>query len=224
MEAIANFFQTHFPYIVNHLYLVLFIGGLIEGMNAFLIGGFLASFGQVRLLTILPVLFLAHIINGYMWYFVGYFGGSKALDKWGYKNRISQNIIEKVSYYFDRYSGRAIILSKFTYSLEIATLVLAGSLKYNLKEFSKYNAVGSFGWVSATFFIGYFFGHSYQFLFSVIKNFFLDLLFLIIAILVLYLLGIYFKNVYIKISSKSYRYKDLRDRMDALLNKINFDE
>ena len=222
MDGLLKFIQEHLPFLISHLYLFLFLGGLIEGMNSLIFGGFLASFGQVKTILILPLLIFAHTLNGYMWYTVGYFGGSKSLDKWGHKSKLSHNIINNINSYFQKYSSRAIMFSKFTFSLEIATLIMAGSLKYNLKKFSKYNFYGSIGWVSMTFFVGYFFGQSFKLFFTFIKNITLFFVFLGGAIALIYLVTILLRRYYIGYLSLREKIRDFREKVvdgiDGFLN------
>jgi len=222
MANLVQAIQEHLPFLVNHLYLFLFIGGLLEGLNTLILGGFLASFDQVKLPLILPLLIVAHTLNGFLWYTVGYYGGAKSLDRWGHKNKISDNVIKKITEYFEKYSGRAIMFAKFTFSLEIATMILAGSLKYNLKEFFKYNFYGSIGWVTLTVFVGYFFGESFKLFFTILKNLAIAIAFLGGAIALIYLMKILLKKHYIKYlywRGKIKNWKDkVRDNLDNFLN------
>lgn len=198
MHAVLGFIETHAPYLIEFKYFFLFLGGAIEGMNTLVLGGFLASVGQVKLWLIIPLLIGAHTINGYLWYTVGYFGGAKALDRWGHKSKLSHQIINTIEDHFKRYSGRAIMFSKFTFSLEITTMILSGSLKYNLRKFSKYNFYGSVGWVLMAVFVGYFFGQGFKLFFSIIKNFTILLVFLGGAIAIIYLIKIWIKKYYVR--------------------------
>ena len=222
MDGVLKFIEENLPFLINHLYLFLFFGGFLEGLNTLILGGFLASFGQVKLFLILPALIIAHSLNGYAWYAVGYFGGAKSLDKWGHKNKISHNVINKITDYFQRYSSRAIMFAKFTFSLEIATLIMAGSLKYDLKKFSKYNFLGSVGWVSMTVFVGYFFGQSFKIFFTILKNFTIAIFFLGGAIALIYIISFLLKRYYINYLFWRERIKDWKDRMldgvDKFLN------
>ncbi|HXK40501.1 MAG TPA: VTT domain-containing protein, partial [Candidatus Paceibacterota bacterium] len=164
----------------------------------------------------------AYTINGYIWYTVGYFAGAKPIDKWGRKDKKGRKIIEKVEEYFNKYSGRAIIITKFTFSLTIATLIMAGSLKYDLKKFTFYNFIGSVGWVVVTLFVGYFFGQSYKLFFVYLKNFTYGLVFLGGAIALIYviklLLGSAFvKSLFITDKIKELSYK-LRNGLEEFLS------
>ena len=198
MDGVLLFIQTHLPVLIEHKYIFIFLGVAIEGMNTTILAGFLASVGVVSLW---PAFFLAltgQIINAFGWYTVGYFAGSKPIDKWGRKDEKSRKIIEKVEQYFKRYSGRAVFIAHITWSLTIATMIMAGSFKYDLKKFSLYNFLGSSVWVLMVFFVGYFFGQSYKYLFDYLKNIVLVFLFLGGAIAIGYLIKVVFRKIYVR--------------------------
>jgi len=198
MEQFLTFLQQNFPVIVSYKYLFLFLGGMVEGLNTMVLGGFLVSVNSIKLLPTFLLFVLAYTINGYIWYAVGFFAGAKPIDKWGRKDKKGRKIIEKVEEYFGKYSGRAIIITKFTFSLTIATLIMAGSLKYNFKKFSLYNFLGSVGWVVVTLFVGYFFGESYKLFFVYLKNFTYGLVFLGGAIALIYIIKLIFGSAFVK--------------------------
>ena len=222
VDNVLIFLQNNFPLIIEHKYLFLFLGGMLEGLNSIVLGGFLASIGAVKLVPMFLLFVVSYSLSGYMWYAVGYFGGAKPIDKWGRKDEKSRKIIEKVEEYFNRYSGRAIILTKLTFSLTIATLIMAGSLKYDFRKFHLYNFLGSLGWVALTFFMGFFFGESYKFLFNYIKNFVYIALFLGLAILAIYIIKLVFKSAFIKSLFITAKVRELsakvKDGIDEFLN------
>ncbi|HEY4484288.1 MAG TPA: DedA family protein [Candidatus Paceibacterota bacterium] len=224
MESFLIFLQDHAPYLISYKYFFLFLGGLIEGMNVLVLAGFIASSGQINLWVILPILIFAHFLNGCGWYLVGYLGGAKALDKWGHKNKLSHQVINRIQEYFEKYSGRAIMFAKFTFSLEIATMILSGSLKYNLKKFFKYNLYGSIGWVFMTVFIGYFFAESFKIFFSFIKDFTLFLIFLAIAIALIYIIKVLLKRYFVRYLFIQQKIKEWTEKIRDGLNGILTEE
>ncbi len=195
MDQFVNFLQTHFPILVSHKYLFLFLGSALEGMNTMVLGGFLVSTGFVSLSPVFFIFILGETLNGFIWYTVGYFAGSKPIDKWGRSKPRSEKVISTVQKYFEKYSGRAILITKFTFSFTIATEIMAGSLKYDIKKFSYYNFIGSVGWVCMTLFTGYFFGQSYK---LVLENLGFMILFLGGAITLVYVLKWVFRSAFIK--------------------------
>ena len=224
METFFSFFQSNFPAIIHYRYLFLFLGATIEGMNTIILAGFLASIGSVALLPSFLLSVLAVIINGYIWYMVGYFAGAKPIDKWGRKDPKSRKIIEKVEEYFEKYSGRAIVFTKLTWSLTIATLIMAGSFKYDLKRFGWYNFLGSAGWATLTFFIGYFFGESYKWLLSYLTNVFYALIFLGGAIAIMYFIKMSFRSAFIRSLLLTDRIKEFSDKMKDGIDKFLSDK
>lgn len=223
MNQILDFIQQHAPYLITYKYLFFFLAGVFEGLNTLVVAGFVASTGQIKLYFIIPLLIVAHSLNGYLWYSVGYWGGAKSLDKWGHRDKLSHQIITTIDNYFKKYSGRAIMFAKFTFSLEIATLILSGSVKYNLKEFTKYNFFGSVGWVSATVLVGYFFGESFQLFYSFLKNFTLFLVFLGGAITLVYIIKILLKRYFIGYLLLQQRIREwtekVRENIDSFLSE-----
>lgn len=196
MDSLLSWVQIHFPILIEYKYFIIFIGATIEGMNTIILTGFLASIGSVLVVPVLLVLLAGEILNGFIWYAVGYFGGSKPIDKWGRKDEKSRKVIETVEHYFHRYSGRAIVLAKLTWSLTIATMIMAGSFKYNLRKFGLYNAIGSIGWIAVVFTISFLFGKSFKALFF-IKNFGYLVLFVAITGIFIYSLKHIFRSKFI---------------------------
>ena len=223
MENILHFLQINLPWLISYKYLFLFLGSFIEGLNTMVFGGFLASLNAVNLWLILLVMLIGHTLNGYVWYAVGFWGGAKSLDKWGHREKLSHDIIEKVTDYFNRYSGRTIVITKLTFSLQIAALIMAGSLKYNLKQFTKYNFYGSLGWTLLTVFVGYFFGESFEALRLFLKNFTYFVIFLGGAMALIIIFKIIMKNKFIKFINLDAKLKELngiiKEKLDQVLSK-----
>lgn len=220
MDVFFHFFQTNFPALIHYKYLFLFLGATIEGMNTIILAGFLVSIGSIGFLPAFFLCVLGETLNGYAWYAVGYYAGAKPIDKWGRKDPKSRKIIEKVEEYFGKYSGRAIVFTKLTWSLTIATLIMAGSFKYNMRKFSWYNFLGSAGWVGITFFVGYFFGQSYKLLLIYLTNAFYVLAFLGGAVAIVYLIKISFRSAFIRSLFLTDRIKEFSDRMKNGIDKF----
>ena len=220
MGGIFQFFASSFPTLIEHKYLLLFFGAIFEGLNSMVLGGFLVSTGTIKLLPIFLIFTLGYVINGYLWYTVGYFAGAKPIDKWARKDQKGRKIVEKVEEYFHRYSGRAIVITKFTFSLTVATLIMAGSLKYDLKKFTLYNFIGSIGWVAVTLFIGYFFGQSYKFFIEYLRGLSYFLIFLGGAIALVYVLKFILGSAFIKSLLLREKLKELSDKLKDGIDKF----
>jgi len=219
VEAFISFFQQHFPLLAEYKYLLIFLGATFESMNTIILSGFLASIGSVEFWPVLLIVLAGEILNGYMWYAVGYFGGAKPIDRWGRKDEKSRKIIETVERYFHRYSGRAIVLAKLTWSLTIATMIMAGSFKYDMKRFTLYNLIGALGWVAITFSIGYVFGEGYQAIF-VITHIGYVVLFLAGAIVLIYVLRHLFRSKFFRTRRAAERFREIGDKIKEGIDRM----
>lgn len=220
MEAFFQFLQNNLPFLFTYKLTFLFLGAAIEGFNVLILSGILISVGAVPVLPTIGVTILGNILNGYMWYLIGYFAGAKPIDRWGRKDEKSRVIIEKVERYFDRYSGRALIITRMTLSLTVATLIMAGSLKYNIKKFSLYNFLGAVGWVGTTLAVGYFFGESYKLLFGYVKSFTILTLITAATVILIYALRLFFKSTLIKSMTISEKLQQIGDKLKDGLDNI----
>ncbi len=227
MEHFFNSIQSQFPLLLEYKYLFLLLGSVIEGFNVIIFAGFLASIGTIGIVPGFLICLAGEFLNGWMWYAVGYFGGAKPIDKWGRKDPKSRKVIETVESYFHRFSGRAIIFTKLTWSLTIATLIMAGSFKYDLKRFTLYNLIGGIGWTLMTFVVGYVFGKSYKAV-NLVNNVGYAALFLILAFVLIFVLKIMMKSKFIQSLTAMERMRQISDRikdgMNRMLGGTNIDE
>jgi len=182
MDSILIFLQTHAPIILEHKYLFLFIASILEGFNTLVIAGFLVSVGGLSLIPAALVCLAGEVVSGFVWYTIGYFGGSKSVEWFVQRNPRRRQFIERARHYLDQHTGKLILFAKFTFSLTIATLIMVGSIKYNVKKFAFYNVVGSFGWVVITFGLGTFFGEGYKIYAHYLKEIGFLIIFAVLAI------------------------------------------
>ncbi|MDP3963484.1 MAG: DedA family protein [bacterium] len=152
-------------------YVVLFFAAWFEGLNTMIIGGFLASLGKLNPAFLIIIMSLGHMMSGYMWYGLGFYGGYKPLERWGVRMKLSPERLDQATAYFEKHGGKAIVVTKFTVGLTIATLIIAGILKMQLKKFTWYNAAGSCIWSAITVGFGYTFGLSFRLIAQYIESF-----------------------------------------------------
>jgi len=142
---------------------MMFVGSFIEGVNVIILGGFFVARGYFNFWVVWLMMFLGDILGDIMWYYVGYFGGKKIIDKMGRFFSIKKNFL-KVKNFLEKRGGKVIIFIKFTAGLCLAMLITAGTVRMEFKKFLKYDIIGSIGWVTFAFGLGYFFGESYELL------------------------------------------------------------
>ncbi len=108
-------------------YLVILVAVILEGPVATLLGGVWASTGRVNVLPILGVAILAGILADSFWYYLGYFGREKVIDRWGrYLNLNAETIGKMEDVLFGDGVARVLFTAKLTSVLIIPTLIAAG--------------------------------------------------------------------------------------------------
>jgi membrane protein DedA with SNARE-associated domain len=159
-------------------------------------------------------------INGWLWYLVGFFAGAKTIDKWIIRDEKKRKVLNRIRGYFERYSGRALILTRMTLSFTVATLIMAGSLKYSPKKFSFYNLIGATGWVIITMAAGYFFGESYKHVFVYIANITYVAILLAVFIALIYLVRILFKSAFVRSLLLNEKLKEMGEQIKESIDNF----
>lgn len=188
MPEIIN---TIAPFLHQHRYIFAFLGALFEGTNIMLLGGFLYKLGLFKFWNILAVLIVGYIINGYIWYALGRFGGEKLLDKWG-RRFLGEERIKKLEDYFKKHTTKALIITRITYGLSMYMFIIAGIFRTKAKQFFWCNLVAAVIWVLMLFGIGYTFGASYEALSKVARLVEAWLVVVLFVVIILVAVGLVF--------------------------------
>lgn len=220
MEHILQFLQLHFPFLLEHKYVFLFLASAIEGFNTMVLTGFLVSIGGFALMPAALVCLGAEITSSYFWYYLGYWGGAKPIDWLTRSSQRRKKFVERIRSYLERYTGRILLVMKLTFSLTIVTLVLTGSMKYSIKKFSFFNFVGSVGWIIVTFSIGYFFGQGYKLYLEYFENISYLLIFAVVAITIIYAAESISDAIFMRTLAINDRLQDLNEKIKEGLNKL----
>jgi membrane-associated protein len=138
----------------------LFVGFVLPGETAVVIGGVLASLGKVSLTGILITVLVSAVVGDTVGYEIGRrYGtrllGIRILDKHRSKIEKAQKILRERGAF-------AVFLGRFTAVLRALMPALAGSAKMRYPRFLLFNALGGVIWGIAFTLIGYFAGKSYD--------------------------------------------------------------
>ena len=152
----------------EYLYTGVFVAALIETiippiptMAVFPTAGFIASqnglgIGEAILLGIVGG--LGASIGSTVIYLVALKLGRTALMKYLNKVKVSENKIEKVERWFEKYGDKAVLFGRMIPVFREMVSIPAGLLKMKVKKFLAYTILGSCGWGVTMVLIGYFFG------------------------------------------------------------------
>ncbi len=138
----------------------LFVGFVLPGETAAIIGGVDASRGHVSLVGIAVVVVAAAIIGDSVGFEVGKRYGPRAL-KWSVFDKHRARL-HRAQDLLARRGGMAVFLGRFTAFFRAAMPALAGLSRMPYRRFITYNAIGGLVWGIGCVLLGYLAGNSYE--------------------------------------------------------------
>jgi len=132
----------------------LFVGFVLPGETAVILGGVLAHEHKVSL----PV--IAAITGDSVGYEVGRRFGTRLLDSWLFAKR--REGLEKGQQALRRHGGKAVFIARFTAFLRAVMPGLAGTAQMPYSRFLAFNAAGGLVWAVSFTLLGYLAGASYR--------------------------------------------------------------
>src|SRR3954470_14168671 len=138
----------------------LFIGFVVSGETAAILGGVAASLGHVSLAVMLAVVIVAAIVGDSVGYEVGRHFGRRVLATGMFDKRRPQ--LAGAQDFLRRRGGFAVFLGRWTAFFRAVMPALAGSVEMPYRKFLAYNALGGVGWSVAVVLLGYIAGRSYS--------------------------------------------------------------
>ncbi len=137
----------------------LFVGFVIPGETAAIIGGVAASLGHASLPIMYAVVILAAILGDTVGYEIGRHLGTRVLQSRALSGRTQR--LESARDLLARRGGTAVFLGRFVAFFRATMPALAGTAEMRYRKFLAYNAAGGIIWGSACVTIGYLAGTSY---------------------------------------------------------------
>ncbi|HET7139238.1 MAG TPA: DedA family protein [Arthrobacter sp.] len=138
----------------------LFVGFVIPGETAAVLGGVVASRGQVQLWMMLVLVVLAAITGDSVGYEVGKHFGPRLLKLKIFNRHRDQ--LEKAQDFLRRRGGSAVFLGRFTAFFRAVMPALAGTSRMPYGKFLAYNATGGIIWGAGFVLLGFLAGNSYE--------------------------------------------------------------
>ncbi|MFC8038057.1 DedA family protein [Paenarthrobacter sp. NPDC057355] len=137
-----------------------FLGFVIPGETAAVLGGVIASRGEVQLGWMMGLVVLAAILGDTVGYEVGKHAGPRLL-----KSRALERHREKLGKAQDflrRRGGAAVFLGRFVAFFRAVMPALAGASRMHYPRFLSFNAAGGLVWGAGFVLLGYLAGNSYE--------------------------------------------------------------
>jgi membrane-associated protein len=137
----------------------LFVGFVIPGETAAVLGGVAASRGHVPLLAVIPVVILAAILGDSVGYEVGRQVGTRILGLRLMDKRRKR--LEDAQGFLARRGGAAVFLGRWVAFFRAVMPALAGTARMPYPMFLAFNAAGGIVWGTVVVLVGYLAGESY---------------------------------------------------------------
>jgi membrane protein DedA with SNARE-associated domain len=138
----------------------LFIGFLIPGETAAILGGVAASRGNVGLTGMCVLVVAAAVLGDSVGYEIGARYGTRLLATGVLRRR--ERRINATRDLLARRGGPAVFLSRFVAFLRAVMPFLAGTSRMRYRTFLAYNAAGGLAWGAGSVLAGYLAGNSYS--------------------------------------------------------------
>ncbi len=175
-------------------YPLIFLAMLFEGPIVTVIGAFLASLGYFNVFTVYAVVVSADMMADVLWYLLGYFGRTHFIKRYGHYIGITTERIIKLERHFSSHAGKTIFLAKITHAIGLPFIIAAGMARVRFKTFISYSLWATLPKSLIFVLLGYYAGRSYQKINTIIKDFTIAVIMLVIVFGVLY----YFRRKYLE--------------------------
>ncbi|HET8878865.1 MAG TPA: DedA family protein [Arthrobacter sp.] len=138
----------------------IFVGFVIPGETAAVLGGVIASRGEVPLWGMAAVVVAAAIAGDTVGYEIGKHVGPRLLDIRLMKRR--RRGLAKAQAFLRRRGGSAVFLGRFVAFFRAVMPALAGASRMHYPRFLAFNAAGGAVWGTGFVLLGFFAGNSYD--------------------------------------------------------------
>jgi membrane-associated protein len=139
-----------------------FVGLLVPGETAIVVGGVVAERGEVALPALVGLVWIAALGGDVVSFLLGRRFGRPFLDAHGARLRVRPDHLERVEQHFARHGGKALLVGRFVGILRALTPFVAGASRFPLRRFVPYAAAGTLGWAAAFTLVGYGFSESFE--------------------------------------------------------------
>lgn len=137
----------------------IFVGFVLPGETAAVLGGVIASRGHVHLSIVLAVVVLAAIVGDTVGYEVGKHVGPRLLQIGPLRGHAHR--LDDAQRFLARRGGSAVFLGRFVAFFRAVMPALAGIARMHYPKFLAYNAAGGLVWGVGFVMIGFLAGNSY---------------------------------------------------------------
>lgn len=138
-----------------------FIGLVAPGETAMMLGGVVAGQGEISVITLIGVAWVAAVAGDCASYALGKRLGRDFLVRHGPRFQIGPERLKQVETFFAEHGGKAILIGRFVGIVRAVAPFLAGSGRMPFRRFLPYDVLGAGLWATTFIMIGYVFWQSF---------------------------------------------------------------
>ena len=144
-------------------YWLIFPIAFIEGPILAVICGWLVALGILNFFVVYVILITANLLGDIIYYFIGYYGGTMAIKKWGHWLNLDLDQTIKLKNHFDNHGGKILLTAKIVPHLGTAPVLAgAGLARYSFLLFLRYSLIIEIFKTAILVALGYFMGDAYN--------------------------------------------------------------
>lgn len=147
-----------------------FVGLLAPGETAIMVGGLVAGQGEIQLVTLIGIVWVAAVCGDVTSFYIGRRLGREFLVKHGPRFQITEPRLLQVEAFFERHGGKAVLIGRFVGIIRAIAPFLAGSSGMSVRRFLPYDIIGAGIWGTTFCVLGYVFWQSFDQLVNVAKQ------------------------------------------------------
>ena len=147
-----------------------FIGLVVPGETAMILGGVVAGQGQIEVVTLIAIVWTCAVAGDCVSYYLGGRLGRDFLVRHGPRFQMTGERLEKVEEFFEKHGGKAIFIGRFVGIVRAMAPFLAGSGGMPFRRFLPFDVLGAGLWATTFILLGYAFWHSLDRVLSIAKQ------------------------------------------------------
>jgi membrane-associated protein len=139
-----------------------FVGLVVPGETAIVLGGVVAARGQIDLPALLALAWAAAALGDLASFTLGRRLGRRFLLTRGPRLGVTRARLERVEGFYDRHGPKAILIGRFVGIVRAVAPFLAGASGMRLRAFLPWSLAGTLVWTTAFTLVGYAFHQSFE--------------------------------------------------------------
>jgi len=139
-----------------------FVGLIAPGETAIVLGGVVAAQGEINLVAVLLIAWVAAAVGDIASFVLGARLGRRFIHRHGPRLGMTAPRVDRVEQFYARHGAKAILVGRFVGIIRAVSPFLAGSSGLRFRAFLPWSLLGTLVWASAFTLVGYAFSESFS--------------------------------------------------------------